>query len=73
MTTLDVVRASKFTAQALGRNDPHVLRIPVVGDHSGATILPLLSQCKPKVVLMDEQRDAVTYREFYYGEGIGGS
>lgn len=62
VTTLDVVRASTFTAQALGRNDPQVFKIPVVGGHSGATILPLLSQSKPPVTLTDEQRDAITYR-----------
>jgi malate dehydrogenase len=63
VTTLDVVRASTFVAQALKLPDPKALKIPVVGGHSGATILPLLSQCTPVVTLTDEQRDAVTYSE----------
>ena len=64
VTTLDVVRASTFTVQVLGRNDPQAFKIPVVGGHSGATILPLLSQSKPSVELTDEQRDAITFRKF---------
>jgi malate dehydrogenase len=64
VTTLDVVRASTFTAQALQISDPKSLRIPVVGGHSGATILPLLSQANPPVKLTDEQRDAITYRKY---------
>lgn len=63
VTTLDVVRASTFTVQALGRNDPQSFKIPVVGGHSGATILPLLSQSNPKIELTDAQRDAITYRK----------
>lgn len=62
VTTLDVIRASTFVAHALNLPDPKELKIPVVGGHSGATILPLLSQCKPVVTLTGEQRDAVTYR-----------
>jgi len=65
VTTLDVVRASTFVAHALDLPDPKKLKIPVVGGHSGATILPLLSQCTPPVTLTDEQRDAVTYSMRY--------
>lgn len=67
VTTLDVVRASTFVAHALDLPDPKKLKIPVVGGHSGATILPLLSQCTPPVTLTDEQRDAVTYSMYYAG------
>ncbi|KAH7409637.1 lactate/malate dehydrogenase [Cadophora sp. MPI-SDFR-AT-0126] len=70
VTTLDVVRASAFTVQALGRNDPQSFKIPVVGGHSGATILPLLSQSKPPVTLTDEQRDAITFRVQFGGDEI---
>jgi malate dehydrogenase len=63
ITTLDVVRASTFTAQALDLPDPKAFKIPVVGGHSGATILPLLSQSKPPVELTKEQLDAITYSE----------
>lgn len=66
VTTLDVIRASTFVANALNLPDPKALKIPVVGGHSGATILPLLSQCKLAVKLTDEQRDAITYRKFIF-------
>ncbi|KAK5171531.1 malate dehydrogenase-like protein [Cryomyces antarcticus] len=43
VTTLDVVRASRFISQLKG-TDPANENITVVGGHSGATIVPLLSQ-----------------------------
>ncbi|TBU28961.1 malate dehydrogenase [Dichomitus squalens] len=45
VTTLDVVRASTFVAEILGDlgKAPSVV-VPVVGGHSGVTIVPLLSQ-----------------------------
>ncbi|KAK3117105.1 Malate dehydrogenase, cytoplasmic [Teratosphaeriaceae sp. CCFEE 6253] len=43
VTTLDVVRASRFISQ-LKSTDPANENITVVGGHSGATIVPLLSQ-----------------------------
>ena len=43
MTTLDVVRSNTFVAEAKGL-DVTKTNIPVIGGHSGVTILPLLSQ-----------------------------
>ena len=43
VTTLDVVRASRFISELKG-TDPADENITVVGGHSGATIVPLLSQ-----------------------------
>ncbi|KAJ7153537.1 NAD-malate dehydrogenase [Mycena crocata] len=45
VTTLDVVRASTFVAELIGKPGaaPDVV-VPVVGGHSGVTIVPLLSQ-----------------------------
>ncbi|GLB44166.1 putative dehydrogenase [Lyophyllum shimeji] len=45
VTTLDVVRASTFVADVLGdvRMSKQIV-VPVVGGHSGVTIVPLLSQ-----------------------------
>ncbi|KAJ9636739.1 Malate dehydrogenase, cytoplasmic [Coniosporium apollinis] len=43
VTTLDVVRASRFISELKG-TDPANENITVVGGHSGATIVPLLSQ-----------------------------
>ncbi|CAG5152950.1 uncharacterized protein ALTATR162_LOCUS2975 [Alternaria atra] len=43
VTTLDVVRASRFISQ-IKNTDPATENITVIGGHSGATIVPLLSQ-----------------------------
>ncbi|KAI9448403.1 malate dehydrogenase [Lactarius indigo] len=43
VTSLDVVRAARFLGEVSG-NDPKKTVVPVVGGHSGATIVPLLSQ-----------------------------
>lgn len=43
VTTLDIIRSNTFVAELKGKN-PAELNIPVVGGHSGVTILPLLSQ-----------------------------
>ncbi|KAJ8581328.1 malate dehydrogenase [Rhizopogon salebrosus TDB-379] len=45
VTTLDVVRASTFVSEILGdRSLSTSVSVPVVGGHSGVTIVPLLSQ-----------------------------
>ena len=43
VTSLDVVRAARFLGEVSG-NDPKNTVVPVIGGHSGATIVPLLSQ-----------------------------
>ena len=43
VTALDQLRTNTFVAQELGLA-PSTLKIPVIGGHSGPTILPLLSQ-----------------------------
>lgn len=43
VTTLDVVRASRFVSEIKG-TDPANEKITVVGGHSGVTIVPLISQ-----------------------------
>ncbi|MDC1066210.1 malate dehydrogenase [Candidatus Pseudothioglobus singularis] len=43
VTTLDVIRSSTFVAEVFNE-DPMEVRVPVIGGHSGITILPLLSQ-----------------------------
>ncbi|WP_435275068.1 malate dehydrogenase [Psychrobium sp. nBUS_13] len=43
VTTLDVIRANTFVGEAKGVN-PADVNVPVIGGHSGVTILPLLSQ-----------------------------
>ena len=43
ITTLDIIRSNTFVAEINGVN-PEDVNVPVIGGHSGITILPLLSQ-----------------------------
>ncbi|NIG87948.1 malate dehydrogenase [Serratia symbiotica] len=43
VTSLDVIRSNTFVAELKGKQ-PQELNVPVIGGHSGFTILPLLSQ-----------------------------
>ncbi|KAF4468367.1 malate dehydrogenase [Fusarium albosuccineum] len=70
VTTLDVVRGSKFVTDVLRDLNPQELKVPVVGGHSGATILPLISQSKPTVKLSQEQIEAITHRVQFGGDEI---
>lgn len=67
VTTLDVVRGSKFVTDILRNINPQELKVPVVGGHSGATILPLISQSQPPVELSQAQIEAITYSEYHHG------
>ncbi|GLA50095.1 hypothetical protein CBS147343_9249 [Aspergillus niger] len=69
VTTLDVVRASTFAAHATN-TDPKTYKVPVIGGHSGATILPLYSQAQPPVDLDDETLAAVIKRVQFGGDEI---
>ncbi|MDT7526093.1 MULTISPECIES: malate dehydrogenase [Idiomarinaceae] len=59
VTTLDVIRAETFVAEIHGKN-PAEVTVPVIGGHSGTTILPLLSQTG--LSFTDEQIEALTKR-----------
>ncbi|XP_071573110.1 malate dehydrogenase, mitochondrial [Temnothorax nylanderi] len=61
VTTLDIVRANTFIAEAKGL-DPLKVNVPVIGGHSGITIIPLISQCTPSVSFPDDQLKALTER-----------
>merc|ERR1712028_77742 len=61
VTTLDIVRAHTFVAEAAGV-DVTTIKIPVIGGHAGASILPLLSQSGVKDKLTQEQVEALTDR-----------
>ncbi|PSJ46605.1 malate dehydrogenase [Zobellella endophytica] len=60
ITTLDVIRAETFVAEAKGLDVTQV-KVPVIGGHSGVTILPLLSQVEG-VSFSDEEIEKLTYR-----------
>ncbi|CRK99511.1 CLUMA_CG012830, isoform A [Clunio marinus] len=61
VSTLDVVRANAFIGEAAGV-DPQQVNLPVIGGHSGVTIMPLLSQCKPAVNFSQDKIKALTER-----------
>jgi len=61
VTTLDVVRANTFIAEAKNQ-DPVSMSIPVVGGHAGITIIPLISQASPKVDFPQDQLEKITKR-----------
>lgn len=61
VTTLDVVRANTFVAEAKGL-DLKDVDVPVVGGHAGTTILPLLSQTTPQVEFSDDEAAKMTER-----------
>jgi malate dehydrogenase len=67
VTTLDVVRASRFISE-LKNTDPASENIVVVGGHSGATIVPLLSQSGYN--LEGEQLDAYVKRVQFGGDEV---
>lgn len=60
VTTLDVIRSETFVAELKGK-DPRELTVPVIGGHSGVTILPLLSQVEG-VTYTDEEVASLTDR-----------
>ncbi|MBS9431404.1 malate dehydrogenase [Photorhabdus hainanensis] len=60
ITTLDVIRSNTFVAE-LKDKKPQEIEVPVIGGHSGVTILPLLSQI-PGVSFTDEELVALTKR-----------
>lgn len=61
VTTLDIVRANTFIAEAKGL-DVDQVNCPVIGGHAGATIIPIISQCSPPVSFPQEEREKLTVR-----------
>lgn len=58
---MDVVRARAFIGEALNV-DPQQVNIPVIGGHSGVTIMPILSQCQPAFKGSQDTIDKLTKR-----------
>ncbi|KAK6101357.1 malate dehydrogenase NAD-dependent [Brugia pahangi] len=61
VTTLDVVRSAAFVAGAKNL-DAEETDIPVIGGHSGITIIPLLSQAKPFCKFSSDEVKKLTER-----------
>lgn len=73
VTTLDLVRANTFISQlSQGKLSSKQLNVPVIGGHSGETIVPLFSIGSPEFYqsLNDEQRDALVHRVQYGGDEV---
>jgi len=61
VTTLDIVRANAFIAD-LKKLDPTKVECPVIGGHAGVTIIPVISQCSPKVEFSEDVLTPLTAR-----------
>ncbi|KAI9850719.1 MAG: Malate dehydrogenase, cytoplasmic [Thelocarpon superellum] len=68
VTTLDVVRASRFISQIKG-TDPASESVTVIGGHSGVTIVPLLSQSNHPDI-SGTQRDDFVKRVQFGGDEV---
>ncbi|MGY5955216.1 malate dehydrogenase [Kosakonia sp. BK9b] len=60
VTTLDIIRSNTFVAE-LKHKQPGDIEVPVIGGHSGVTILPLLSQV-PGVSFTEQEVADLTKR-----------
>jgi malate dehydrogenase len=69
VTTLDVVRAARFTAGIAGVR-PNDTPVAVVGGHSGATIVPLLSQDAHGKNIKGEVYDKLVHRIQFGGDEV---
>jgi len=73
VTTLDIVRASTFLAEATGDlSASPKIAVPVLGGHSGVTILPILSQSSPSLHsnLSEQQIADLTKRIQFGGDEV---
>ncbi|KAI8666633.1 malate dehydrogenase [Fusarium keratoplasticum] len=70
VTTLDIVRAETFVADIVGEANPQSLTIPVIGGHSGETIVPLFSKASPSVSIPDDKYDALVNRVQFGGDEV---
>ncbi|CEH19368.1 malate nad-dependent [Ceraceosorus bombacis] len=67
VTTLDVVRASTFVSEANGEPTKSLdYSVPIVGGHSGETIVPLLSASQP-AIKFDASKQAEIVKRIQFG------
>jgi len=67
ITTLDIVRAATFVGQVKNVS-PVEVKVPVIGGHSGATIIPVLSALDYS--FGDAERDALVQRIQFGGDEV---
>ncbi|XDG00843.1 hypothetical protein ABKA04_000458 [Annulohypoxylon sp. FPYF3050] len=70
VTTLDIVRAETFVAEIAGKKTGSELNVPVIGGHSGETIVPLFSKVNPSVAIPDDKYDALVNRVQFGGDEV---
>lgn len=71
VTTLDIVRAETFVAEIAGKKTGSELTVPVIGGHSGETIVPLFSQISPSgVTVPDDKYDELVNRVQFGGDEV---
>lgn len=70
VTTLDVVRAETFIQDISGERNTDKVTVPVIGGHSGNTIVPLFSQAKPSVNIPADKLDALVNRVQFGGDEV---
>ncbi|EFW22544.1 hypothetical protein D8B26_000791 [Coccidioides posadasii str. Silveira] len=70
VTTLDVVRAETFSQEFNGQKNPADTVIPVIGGHSGETIVPMFSQAKPAFTVPADRYDALVNRIQFGGDEV---
>lgn len=69
VTTLDVVRAARFLSGVTGKT-PSETPVTVVGGHSGATIVPLISQAPHGLNVTGEAYAKLVHRIQYGGDEV---
>jgi len=69
VTTLDIVRAETFVSEITGKSVSE-LNVPVIGGHSGETIVPLFSKVTPSVSIPDEKYDELVNRVQFGGDEV---
>ncbi|KAF9317287.1 hypothetical protein BG003_000968 [Podila horticola] len=69
VSTLDVVRSSRFASELNPAIDPKSTRVTVIGGHSGVTIVPILSQI-PGQSFSKDQLEILTQRIQYGGDEV---
>ncbi|KAI0024872.1 malate dehydrogenase [Xylariomycetidae sp. FL0641] len=70
VTTLDILRAETFAGELAGKRAGNELTIPVIGGHSGETIVPLFSKATPSINIPDDKYDAIVNRVQFGGDEV---
>ncbi|PVU87356.1 hypothetical protein BB561_006373 [Smittium simulii] len=69
VSTLDLLRASRFVRDIRPEFDANT-HIPVIGGHSGTTIVPIISAVQNQVSLSEQEIKAVTHRIQFGGDEV---